>query len=191
MTLTLAPQALATSRAAGNASLAGCAVVVLEVLRGEAGDYFLVVDGADGAEEGALELTLLCELLLYPSEAPTPLPSAPPSMRPTPQPTATPAPSEVPLLEPTPLPTPAPTSAPTGLPARSNCACFSEKMVESLVRYCPKLSAHFVEGCMPNVTRAVLKSFADNCTALRADWGPYFANADDDYGSVVGYPFYS
>ena len=55
---------------------------------------------------------------------------------------------------------------------------------------CLYLCVHVVQGCMPNVTRAVLKEYSANCTALKADWGPFFAGADDDYGSVPGYPFY-
>ena len=35
-----------------------------------------------------------------------------------------------------------------------------------------------------------VQEFSVNCTALRADWGPYFAGGDDDYGTVSGYPFY-
>jgi hypothetical protein len=58
-------------------------------------------------------------------------------------------------------------------------------------RYCPRLLAHFSAGCMSNVTRSVLKEYSSNCTALKADWGPFFQFADDDGGTVPGYPNYS
>lgn len=41
---------------------------------------------------------------------------------------------------------------------------------------------------MFNVTRSHLAAYSKNCSALKADWGPYFRFADDDYGSIRGYP---
>jgi hypothetical protein len=121
-------------------------------------------------------------------EAPTSQPTfrgvSPPTLRPTLLPTASLPPTQFPALNPSPHPTKPPTSAPTGLPARKNCACFSERMIESIARFCPRISHNFpYPGCMPNVTRSVLELYADNCTALKADWGPYF-------GQVGGYPTY-
>ncbi len=125
-----------------------------------------------------------CESL--PTAVPTAAPTETPTLLPTisSAPTVSAPPTEVPVLAPTPLPSEAPTSAPTTVPARSNCACFSGKMVENLQRFCPKVSRHIVEGCMPNVTRAVLETLSSNCTALKADWGPYFGSP------IPGYPKY-
>ena len=148
--------ALAAALGLRNASaLRHCAVVAAEVSAGAEGTYHLTVDGAADGEEGAFELTVACELIFYPSPAPFLA-----MLSPSPQPSVTHAPAAAPASYPTSTNTPAPTQ----VHARSNCACFSEKMVESIARYCPRLSHRFSEGCMVNVTRAVLKEFSVNCT---------------------------
>ena len=121
-----------------------------------------------------------------PTPAPTNAPTGSPTIKPTHSqaPTVTSQPSEAPVLAPTPAPSEAPSPSPTTVPARSNCACFSAKMVENLHRHCPSVAHRFVEGCMINVTRAVLEEVSGNCSALKADWGPFFGNP------VQGYPNY-
>jgi len=174
-------------------NLTGCAVLAYEVHAGfeSPQGFWLVVDGASDGVEGLFELTVACTLIFYPSPVPLARPTPLPTPLPSPAPSSTPAPSEVPVLAPTPEPSTTPTPAPTQIHARSNCACFSEKMIENIGRHCPRLLTHFNAGCMPNVTRAVLKQFSANCTALKADWGPFFQFADDDGGSIPGYPTYN
>ena len=126
----------------------------------EPGAYWFVVDGAADGQEGEYEITVHCDTV------PTPTPTTPP----------------------TEVPTPTPTFVPSSTLARSNCVCMSDNMIANIKLFCPVIASKFVEGCMFNVTRAHLAEYSKNCSALKADWGPYFRFADDDYGSIRGYP---
>jgi hypothetical protein len=127
---------LAAALGLRNASgLARCAVVTYAVHAGFEGTHFLTVDGNGDGEEGPFEVSVACELIVYPSPLPTLGPTPDPtSLRPTPEPSSTPRPS----LDTSPAPVPQPTTyhtpAPTQVHARANCACFSDKMVENIAK---------------------------------------------------------
>jgi len=141
---TTAGERKAAQVALGNTSealVAGCALIVWSfevafpgapVSGFEPNDYFLTVDGDEAGAEGGYELTVVCELIMYPSQAPTALPSPPPTPAPSPQPSVTPNPSSLPVLNPTPVPSFPPSPVPTAPHARSNCACFSGRMIENV-----------------------------------------------------------